>query len=398
MMLSAVAVTFTVLTFTSAILCIAMLLAWMHFGRRPYALSWALAYGCGMLQWAINATGNMVFKGHPVPLVIASMLAITSSSLVLIGCRQRAGLPEHYGRLIAGAGFTGALITSAYTLFPHYGLRVGVTNLYIAIMFLIAIKSLYPANRRPSPPEIGLLVMLTVFALFQILLTTLSLSSGPSGANGVAATVRTVMIIGVPPIVIGTGIAALFLLAGDLAESVRHLATRDSLTGVLNRRGLEQAATSALASARRRGRPLALVIGDIDRFKSINDRFGHLAGDQALAAFAAHVQGVVREEDMFARLGGDEFCIILVDATEKQAMATVERIRATLAGLELPEHPGLTLSASFGVTGFQPGDTCFSDMLRRADLALYDSKIGGRNRTTVAQPLVLAVAPTGTGG
>src|SRR3546814_16458124 len=90
------------------------------------------------------------------------------------------------------------------------------------------------------------------------------------------------MAIGVPPLFVATGIAAVLLVAGDLAEQLRGLVARDALTGVLNRRGLEEAAAMIIANARRHGRDLTVVVADIDNFKALNDQLGHSAGDRAL--------------------------------------------------------------------------------------------------------------------
>lgn len=390
MLLSAVAVAFTVLFFVSSVLCIAMLLAWLHFGKRTHALTWALAYGGGMVQWIANGAGLVMWPGNPALLTLTSIMVLVTSALVAIGCRQRANLPGHYW-WFAGVIFLAAvIIAGAYTVFPSYAVRAGITNLFAAVMMPIAMAAVRPRGRKAHAPEIAVMVMIGICGIFELGLAALAMLAGSAPDRAVADFLRTVLLVGFPPIYIGVGIAALFLLAMDLAESVRILATRDPLTGSLNRRGLEQAAIGAIASARRRGRPLSLVVGDIDRFKSINDQFGHLAGDRALSLFAAHVQACVREEDLFARIGGDEFCILLSDATAKQARITVERIRSTLHMLEVTEFPLLKLSASFGIADFTAEDVSLGDMLRRADLALYDSKLGGRNRTTIAEPLILS--------
>lgn len=390
MLLSAIGVAFTVLFFVSCVLCITMLLAWLHFGKRAHALTWALAYGGGMVQWISNGAGLVVWPGNPALLTLTSIMVLVTSALVAIGCRQRANLPGHYGIFAAAILLAAVIIAGAYTIFPSYALRAGVTNLFAAAMMPVAIAAVRPRNRKAHAPEIAVMVMLGICGIFELGLSVMAMMAGSVPERAFAELLRTVLLVGFPPIYTGVGIAALFLLAMDLAESVRILATRDPLTGSLNRRGLEQAAISAIASARRRGRPLSLVVGDIDRFKSINDQFGHLAGDRALSLFAAHVQACVREEDLFARIGGDEFCILLTDATVKQARITVERIRSTLQTMEVAEFPRLRVSASFGITDFTDDDVSLGDMLRRADLALYDSKLGGRNMTTIAEPLILS--------
>ncbi|RJF91047.1 sensor domain-containing diguanylate cyclase [Sphingomonas cavernae] len=377
---------FSVLIFSSMVLCIAMTLAWIHFGRQRHALSWALAYGGGVLQWTVNAAGLMLFPDHLWPFVIASMLVVATSSLVAIGCRQRAGLPVHVLRFIAVGALATIAIAIWYTHIPFAGMRGAFTALYAAAMMPIAIAAVRPRRRKAQAPEIAFIVMLTIFGVFQLIVAGAGLAVGPEGDVAAIARYREIVGIGLPPVNIGLGIAALFLLAGDLADSVRALVTRDPLTGNLNRRGIEQAAIGAIANARRHGRPLVTVIGDIDRFKTINDRYGHAAGDQALIAFADHVHASVREEDLFGRIGGDEFCLLLIDAAPEDAAEAIERTRRELAQMEVAGMPGFSMSASFGMAAFDPDDVCFGDMLHRADLALLEAKLAGRDRLVVAPP------------
>lgn len=377
------AVILSVLLFTSTTLCIAMLLAWLHFGRQRHALTWAIAYGGGALQWAINAVGVVVFPGHPLPLIITSTMILANSALVVIGCRQRAGLPERYGRFAAVCALAAIPIALGYTVIPNAGLPRGLTNLFVAAMMSLAIAAIRPERRKARAPEKAFAAILALFCLYETALGVAGFAIGANAAPQEIDLYRTMVILGLPPVYIGVGIAALFLLAGDLAESVRSLVTRDPLTGSLNRRGIEQAAIGAIANARRHGRPLALVMADVDRFKVINDRFGHAAGDRALATFADHVQASVREEDLFGRMGGDEFCLLLIDATAADAAEAMERTRRELEVLEIECLPGFAMTASFGISEFEPGDVGFGDMVSRADLALYDSKVAGRNRVSV---------------
>lgn len=372
-----------VLFITSTMLCITMTLAWLHFGRQRHALSWAIAYGCGALQWATNALTITYMQGRPAAVMLATLLFLTTSSLVAIGARQRAGLNPYYGLFLVAGAVAIAVVAMLVISWPHFGLRVVFTNLYIAAMMPIAILAVLPRKRKAQPPEIAFATMLVFMVLFQIVLgmTGFTIESS-SDADGIAR-YRALLVLGLPPIHIGTGIAAVFLLAGDLAESVRALVTRDPLTGTLNRRGVEQAAIRAIANARRHGRALAVVMADIDRFKTINDRFGHAMGDRALTAFSDHVQASVREEDIFGRMGGDEFCLLLIDATADEAAEAIERTRQELEKMFVDDERAVSMTASFGITNFLPQDVGFGDLLHRADLALYDSKLAGRNRTTV---------------
>ena len=369
----------SVLFFTSAILCVTMTLAWLHFGRQRHASTWALAYGFGALQWVINALGVLTMPGHAMPAILASLCVLVSSALVAIGARQRVGLAARTDRFVAAGALVAAALILVYTVYEYRGLQGMLSNLFAAAMMVVALVATWPRDRRASAPEWAFMTMLAIFALYQLGLTTAALAIG-DGNREALEQYRAILGIGLPPVYIGTGIAATFLLAGDLSQSLSLLVTRDGLTGTLNRRGLEQAATIAMANARRRAAPLTVVVGDIDRFKLINDRLGHAAGDAALVAFADNVQAAVREEDILGRLGGDEFCLLLSDISCADAMATVERIRSEVEAIRLSDRADLRLTASFGMAQFAAEDLSFSAVLQRADQALYRAKDDGRNR------------------
>ncbi len=385
----------SVLFFTSAILCITMTLAWLHFGRARHVSSWAFAYGLGALQWVVNALGVLIAPNDPIPVIIASVAVLGSSALVPIGALQRAGRPVHPGWFIAVGLLFAAAIALVYTVLPNRALQGALSNIFAIIMMPIAAIAIWPRQRRPNAPEAAFIVMLGVFTLYQIALSGSALLIGPEGDRLAIERYRMILGIGLPPVYVGTGIAAIFLIAGDLSENLQQLVTRDGLTGALNRRGIEQAATVAMANARRRDQPFTVVIGDIDHFKRVNDRFGHAVGDRALVSFADNVQAAVREVDIFGRLGGDEFCLLLTDLAPEDAGEAVERIRREVAAIRFDDKPELVFTASFGVAGFDREDLAFGQILQRADQALYDAKNAGRNRVVIRSVPARAGARTG---
>jgi diguanylate cyclase (GGDEF)-like protein len=173
----------------------------------------------------------------------------------------------------------------------------------------------------------------------------------------------------------------LWLAMTQLQHELEHQSNTDVLTGLLNRRALQRAAAHEIAQARRRNSPLALVLLDLDHFKDINDRHGHEGGDAALALTAQCLTRNLRANDLVARIGGEEFVALLPETDEPQATLTAERIRAGIENLCMKHlRKDVTLSASFGVTRLQPGDTSLDQLLSRADHALYQAKKSGRNR------------------
>ena len=167
-------------------------------------------------------------------------------------------------------------------------------------------------------------------------------------------------------------------------EVNRELATRDELTGLINRRAMLDLMALEHSRSLRSGRPLLLAQLDIDHFKPINDQHGHATGDRALQAFAGTVRASVRDSDVLARWGGEEFVLMLTDTSADQARGLLERTRQAVQALEIAHSAGsLQLTVSIGLAQHLPGDTV-EHTLERADQALYRAKALGRNRVVVA--------------
>jgi diguanylate cyclase (GGDEF)-like protein len=165
---------------------------------------------------------------------------------------------------------------------------------------------------------------------------------------------------------------------------LRRTAAIDPLTRALSRRGWEECATSQFRLSQQDKLPLSIAILDIDHFRSINDRFGHSAGDQILATLAAVCMETIREDDFFGRLGGEEFAILFPDTCADAAREIAENLRI---GFEQVEHrfsETVTATVSAGVAERIPGDKEIAALVDRADLALCEAKRSGRNRVAVA--------------
>ena len=172
------------------------------------------------------------------------------------------------------------------------------------------------------------------------------------------------------------------VLRGAVQASMQ-LAVTDGLTGLHNRRYLDSHLGTLFCDAASRQRPLAALILDIDRFKAINDTFGHEAGDEVLRTFAERIRLHTRTVDIVARYGGEEVVIVLPDAGLGEAQAIAERIRARVEATPFDIHRAsrtVPVTVSIGVAVRDPGDTGPAEMLKRADLALYRAKHAGRNR------------------
>lgn len=174
----------------------------------------------------------------------------------------------------------------------------------------------------------------------------------------------------------------------NLERELQRLATTDMLTGMANRRAFLECAESVYAHARIHGEPLTLLMLDLDHFKTINDRFGHLEGDRALVEFAQAVKSQLRASDAVGRLGGEEFGVLLPATALEEGMEVATRIMNSIRALQLTDDAGhtYTITASLGMGAFRQSDRSLRDMLDRADQALYLAKRRGRDQIASLDP------------
>lgn len=167
------------------------------------------------------------------------------------------------------------------------------------------------------------------------------------------------------------------------ALELRQLANQDSLTGTLSRRAFKDEANRLFALAKRHNQPLSCVVFDIDRFKSINDAFGHAAGDQVLLEAAKHCQSTLRQTDLIGRLGGEEFAILLPHTGKEAALEVAEKIRTAIGRLRFDGLPIDKVTASFGIAALDKSINDLDSLIKEADGAMYEAKTGGRDKSVV---------------
>ncbi len=168
--------------------------------------------------------------------------------------------------------------------------------------------------------------------------------------------------------------------------SLRRIAYTDHLTGALSRRNFYMEMEKAMSRYQRSGTSAAVVMLDIDRFKGVNDTYGHPVGDLVLKAANAlgYLGSKLRPYDLMGRLGGEEFGLLLQEIDLKEATEAAERLCGLLADTQLIETPPISISASFGVAALERGIDSANAWLALADQALYEAKRGGRNRVSAA--------------
>lgn len=195
----------------------------------------------------------------------------------------------------------------------------------------------------------------------------------------------TYAIGGILPVVATVG--CLLLCTDRSQRELERAARLDYLTDVYNRRAIEELGTRAIAAARRHGMSLSLLVVDLDHFKHINDELGHAAGDLALVRAVARIREALRAEDLLGRLGGEEFIVLMPSTDGASASAAAERIRESFSAQPLDlDGRKRTVTLSIGVAVLAPADRHFSQLLQRADRAMYSAKHAGRD-LVVADPM-----------
>jgi diguanylate cyclase (GGDEF)-like protein len=168
---------------------------------------------------------------------------------------------------------------------------------------------------------------------------------------------------------------------------LEHMATHDVLTGCLARGAFFARMAQAWEDARRTGRPLSCLALDIDKFKPVNDSFGHAVGDRVIQEVGRTLVSSLRTADVVGRYGGDEFFVGMPGCAAGEGLAIADKLRRTIeerCRVGFGDIDGLRVTVSIGIATFRGGDASLADLIERADQALYEAKAGGRNRVAEA--------------
>lgn len=373
------------LVLISLMLAIIFLMAWRNFGRQKHALTWAATFMAGSLQWTVNLFSRDLFADRRWYWIVANALALLVLSQALAGYRQRAGLRTRGAMLAAGAVSALALIVWFTFVQPHVGIQQAVILFYAPIMLVASAWVLLRQSRHVLAAEKGAAAVMVLFSLSQMAAGIAALMQGAERDAYWESVYLMINFVTLPSAYTGLGLFAVFILATDLSEQMKQLARVDQLTQLLNRRGFAELAALALSRIRGSGAPMAVVLGDIDHFKAINDRFGHHAGDQVLRGFASLLKAMLGKDDLAARIGGEEFVMVFPGRTAEHAVMKVEQLREQFKTQELKMgEQTITPTASFGIAELNAGDASIYDVIKRADEAMYQAKHEGRNRLVLA--------------
>jgi diguanylate cyclase (GGDEF)-like protein len=348
---------------------------------------WGIAYILGATSVALWTLASAA---------LGEMLSLALNAIGFIACGMVWNAARvFHGRKPSWPGiFLGALawVAAITTLLPdNAAMRMTIGAGIVAVYAALTASELWSERRRMLQkrwPTIAVPVLHGFVLMLPILLGDLLRPHDDSFTTSIWVTAFAIELV---LYAVGT-VFIIFMLVSERTVSVHKTAASiDPLTNMFNRRGFAEATTRMIEREANAGRPVTVMIFDIDHFKSINDRFGHPAGDEVLKLFAAVVTNTLRITDLSGRIGGEEFAALLPCSMD-EALIAAERVREAFAGsgIAVDDAP-VDTTVSIGVAG-GPAFTELDVLLAAADTALYQAKRGGRNRVQAAteqQPLSL---------
>lgn len=343
----------------------------------------------GMTLWGIAPLlcgTSTVFYGLdgylPAALVAlgGNALLLTGVGLFHLGSRRFYHLAPAWQAWACGGLAVMATLAFFLTAAPDYRVRVLVFTGAMAVVVAAHVLLLLRHGEGFAPRFTAYVLALQAAVLVARAITTLWIDSAHSNRFG-PSLVQTAYIAAYSFSVLLVSIGVLLMASERVRAQLEYLATHDSLTGTLARRAILQHGSEEMLRWQRYRNPFSVLLLDIDHFKAVNDRHGHLVGDRVLAEFARIATESLRSTDRIGRYGGEEFVVLLAETEATAAFAVAERIRQGLRAM--PEGlPACT--TSIGVATVLPGQTRFDEVLARADAALYQAKDQGRNATVAA--------------
>ena len=361
---------------------------WRAGRMKRHVLGFGIAY-------ALFAVGFLITHFLPADafyLFHATQFFYTLGSTVMVAsvC-ERAGQRLHLGSFVVVYTISASALAVAVSLSNDIASRLIIVNMGYGVMYAMGATILLTARRRNiiDFAIIGLMTFQAADFLVRPTMTLLFEQSIPAEAYRDSIYYSLIgLVLGVKSIS-----TAMILIGATIAEwttAFRESSERDALSGLRNRGAFEESMRKLIPRAQKEGRPLSLVVADIDHFKKVNDIWGHQAGDQAISGIGKLIAQTIRGCDTAGRIGGEEFCIGVWNCPNDPAHRLADRIRLAFERLE---HSGLSddirLTASFGVATAQDGET-YEDLFARADAALYKAKSNGRNRVENAEERRLA--------
>lgn len=372
------------LFFTSVTLSVIFFMAWQYMGRKKFILLWAITFALAALQRLGNIYKES-FLSHDLYWMVVCTLSVLTVTVGVLGHVQRveAKLSK---RLLFGSGVLTLLVTCWFTFMqPHLGLKMSL-YIYHNVVFLLFVAWLLIRYReKPLAAEWGASISYFALAVFQFAAATLALMQGEGPIEELMRWYLVINFTTLPAAFIAMGLFVVFILASDMAEEMKVLATTDSLTPCLNRRGFYQQAEELIRNKAAVQESIYLLYWDIDKFKNINDEYGHANGDRVLVETCSRVSKAIKSSDLFGRFGGEEFVVLCSDTNKEQAEKIAERLRHLIDDEVVTIDDGeIHVTISIGVAKLDQTSFCLEQLLKKADEALYSAKETGRNRVVFA--------------
>ena len=372
----------TLITFGAMLIALVscVLFAVWRFNKHiPGLQMWALSYGVGLVPIL-----GLLWREH-LPEVLGVLMVQAGMSLGAFlyfwGCSVYTG--RRLLSLPRAIIFMGALLllNLYFTVVqPHLQMRFALGGVGNGIFFLLTARTLAQGGCQRVPMRYLVAAVAGAHGVF-LLLRPLLFGIGAVQANAsLAAQIPHLIMLEFLIALLFMAFGTLMLANEFTTNELRQLAEIDSLTSIFNRRAFFTLLNKALHQSQRTGMGLAVLVVDLDHFKSINDTYGHQGGDEVLRHFVQTATQCLRQQDVMGRLGGEEFAIFLPGVDAKGAQVVAERLRAAVASRPAALQQGShALTISLGLTLCVPGDTP-DTALHRADQAMYQAKERGRNR------------------
>jgi diguanylate cyclase (GGDEF)-like protein len=369
-------------SFVTAISGAFLVFAWLQNREAVGTLWWAAGNLVLAAAVPMVASRDLVF-GVPST-TVGILLLNVSPALIWAAARSSNGRKPHFTGVAAGAVIW--LLAFAMPIIRHSPQTQMTLNLVVvAFYFFAAANEFWLGRTERLKARWPLVVLLVLHGLF-FLAGTAEAAAGRMSIDGTLALGSWLGLIHFETLVfvIGTGIFTV-AMARERAEQRYMAAARiDALTGMSNRRAFMETAEELLKAYPTEKRPLSLIMFDLDRFKSVNDSFGHAAGDAVLKRFADVARSSLRGSDILGRPGGEEFAVLLPGSNKAAAVVVAERIRIGFAeACRVVDDRVINATVSAGVTSALPTSTIDS-LMATADEALYRAKAEGRNRVETA--------------
>jgi diguanylate cyclase (GGDEF)-like protein len=336
---------------------------------------WAAAYligGVAVSLWIAPRYFNISGIGE-----IASAVLFICCGMIWSGARR-----FHGRQVLPLASVTGAFVWLLASQLPAVngmsGARVVLSSLIIATYAALTALELRRERRNPKIAKLRAMIVPVLHgAVF--LSPVLAAYAAPDIEQGLGQGFFALFVLLVLLYVVGTALIVVVMVKEHSALVHKTAAMTDYMTGLYNRRGFLEVAHKLIAAQKRKGESVTVLMFDLDHFKSINDRFGHDVGDDALRTFAATASGSMRGDDIIGRLGGEEFAAILPGKADTATMVA-ERVRAAfeIAGITISGHC-MNATVSIGAADSLAEVANITALLTRADQALYQAKSSGRN-------------------